>query len=70
MISRVTLSLLSLLGCIEVAQADSGYLQKLKDFSFDMGMMHEYPVAWDTHNSAVPILSKVKVLPNIARSNG
>ena len=38
--------------------------------SFDMGTMHEYPVAWDTFNSAVPIMSKVKVVPNIPRASG
>ena len=69
-ISRVTL-LLSLLDVTwGTASENSGYFQKIRDFSFDMQMMHEYPERWYSYNSAVPLLSKVKVLPAIPESNG
>ena len=35
-----------------------------------MGLMREYPIAWQTTGVAVPILSKVKVLPRIPQANG
>ena len=73
-ISRVTLAMLSMLGVMGQEKTEkrpeSGYLQKLRDYSFDMGMMHEYPINWETYSSAVPIMSKVKVLPNIPNSSG
>lgn len=45
-------------------------MQKLRDLSFDMSVMHEYPSAWTTSGSAVPILSKVKLVPSIPLVNG
>lgn len=48
----------------------AGYMQKLRDLSFDMSVMHEYPTTWTTQGSAVPILSKVKVVPAIPKVNG
>ena len=35
-----------------------------------MSLMREYPVAWQTNGSAVPIMSKVKLLPSIPKANG
>jgi len=49
---------------------ESGYLQKIRDLSFDMQMMHEYPAEWNTFNSAVPIMSKVKVIPALPTQSG
>jgi len=70
MINRVSLGVVSLLATATVALAESGYMQKLRDLSFDMSLMREYPVAWTTSGSAVPILSKVKIVPNIPKVNG
>ena len=64
------LSLLGLILNVSGAPGDSGYLQKIRDLSFDMQMMHEYPAAWNTWNSAVPILSKIKVLPALPKQSG
>ena len=50
--------------------AESGYMMKLRDLSFDMKVMREYPVTWSTTGSAVPIMSKVKVVPAIPKVNG
>jgi len=50
--------------------ADSGYMQKLRDITWDMGLMHEYPMTWVTTGTAVPILSKTKVVPAIPNVNG
>ena len=35
-----------------------------------MAMMHEYPSHWNSWNSAVPILSKVKLVPNLPNQSG
>ena len=57
--------------CVSPASSQlSGYQQKLRDLSFDMSLMREYPVEWQTTGSAVPILSKIKMLPNIPKVNG
>ena len=35
-----------------------------------MQMMHEYPAAWNSYNSAVPLLSKVKLVPALPNQSG
>ena len=45
-------------------------MQNLKDISFDMGLMREYPSEWSTTGVAIPIMSKVKVVPGIGNVNG
>ena len=70
MIKSVTLALLAAFGVGQSAESTSGYVQRLKDLSFDMNLQHEYPINWETYGTAVPILSKVKVLPHIPQSNG
>ena len=65
--SRVIVFLLSL---VHANTSTSGYYQKLDDLSFDMSMAHEYPQSWVTTGSAVPLLSKVKILPLAAQLNG
>lgn len=67
MIKRVTLTLLSIIGA---KAAESGYIQKLRDLTFDMNLQHEYPTAWETYGTAVPIMSKTKIIPKIPMSNG
>ena len=64
------LVLLGLIVQVSGAPSESGYLQKIRHFSFDMQMMHEYPNAWNSYNSAVPILSKVKVVPALQNQSG
>jgi len=70
MIRRVTNGVVCLLTTAAIALADSGYMYKLREFSFDMNLMREYPSGWQTSGSAVPILSKVKLLPSIPNVNG
>ena len=76
-LTRVILSTLALLspsiaGPATAGNADphSGYFQKLRDLSFDMRMMHEYPVAWQTTGTAIPLMSKTKLVPAIPKVNG
>ena len=64
---------LVLVGClfaVFAASQSSGYMQNLKDLSFDMGLMREYPSEWSTTGVAIPIMSKVKVVPEIPNVNG
>ena len=72
MTCRVTNILLvcCLFAVLTTAQAGSGYMQNLKDLSFDMGLMREYPSEWSTTGVAIPIMSKVKVVPEIPNVNG
>ena len=35
-----------------------------------MGVMREYPISWNTYGSAVPIASKIKILPLLPEANG
>ena len=46
------------------------YMQKLAKFSFDMNTMNEYPSNYETSGSAVPLKSKVKIVPNIPLVQG
>ena len=62
-----------LVGCLFAVFAEgqaSGYMQNLKDLSFDMGLMREYPTEWSTTGVAIPIQSKVKIVPEIPNVNG
>ena len=45
-------------------------MQKLRSFSFDMDLMREYPQGWKTSGTAVPIMTKLKVIPNLPQVNG
>jgi len=66
-----TTFLATIFGLLSIsAAADSGYMQKLRDITWDMGLMHEYPMTWVTTGTAVPILSKTKVVPAIPNVNG
>ena len=51
------LSSISLLSSVANAQA------KMKELSFDMAALGQYPQAWTSYGSAVPLKSKVKVTP-------
>jgi len=46
MIRRVTNGVVCLLSTVTIALADSGYMYKLRDLSFDMSLMREYPTNW------------------------
>ncbi len=76
MVSRVTLKTILLAfttwSNLDLCQAgsDSGYMQKLKHLTWDMGLMHEYPMEWATTGTAVPILSKTMIVPSIPKVNG
>ncbi len=74
MVSRVTLkTILLAVTSLDICQAgsdSSGYMQKLKHLTWDMGLMHEYPMEWATTGTAVPILSKTMIVPSIPKTNG
>ena len=75
MVSRVILSSfvfasLALVGRGGSKDSDTGYMQKLRDFSFDMGTMREYPANWNAMGTAIPIMSKVKLVPEIPHVSG
>lgn len=38
--------------------------QKLKEYSFDMATMQQYPSGWNGFGSAVPLKTKVKITPD------
>ena len=64
---------LVLVGClfaVFATSSSSGYMQNLKDISFDMGLMREYPSEWSTTGVAIPIMSKTKIVPEIPSVNG
>lgn len=52
------------------AQSESGYSHKLDDLSFDVSTIKDSGKAWVTTNSAVPLVSKIKILPQAAQLNG
>jgi len=58
------------MGVSGASDGGSGYMQKLRDYSFDMAVMREYPQLWKTSGSAVPIMSKAMVVPKIPKANG
>ena len=75
MVSRVILSSfifasLALVGRGGSKDSDTGYMKKLGDFSFDMGTMREYPANWNAMGTAIPIMSKVKLVPEIPNVTG
>ena len=45
------------------------YKEKLP-MSFDMNTMNEYPTDWETAGTAVPLKSKVKILPSLQNTSG
>ena len=46
------------------------YKQTLKDFSFDMNTMNEYPASYMTDGVAVPLKNKVKIVPKLPNVAG
>jgi len=46
------------------------YKQTLKDFSFDLNTMNEYPAGYMTEGVAVPLKNKVKIVPKLPNVAG
>ena len=64
------IQIINLISCLALFHVVYAYYRQKLPMSFDMNTMNEYPSAFTTQGTAVPLMSKVKIVPGIPQVQG